>query len=38
MRVLVFEGGTGCDSDPQATSPSKIIPSSAVVHPQLSEV
>lgn len=34
MRVLAFEGGTGCDSDPQATSPSKIIPNNAVVHPQ----
>jgi hypothetical protein len=33
MRVLAFEGGTGCDSDPQATSPSKIIPKNAVVHP-----
>ena len=26
MRVLAFEEGTGCDSEPQATSPSKILP------------
>ena len=34
MRVLAFEEGTGCDSKPQATSPSKILPNKAVVRPQ----